>query len=92
MQLLLLTSTEKGFIFKFSNLIQCHKHPKFKRPCFGKTIVTDAWYRYLQDEMHEWLVSMGIEYTLIFIEIGVVTYWYIDIPDDSAVLFKLTWM
>ena len=48
-------------------------------------------YRFLKDEIHEWLVEYQISYTIGWSDTNI--RWYIDIPDISdAVLFKITWL
>jgi hypothetical protein len=59
---------------------------------------SDPWVRVLKDSIDEWLKSYNIDYSLdvelIDSEYNIhkIYYWYIDIPEEYILLFKLTWM
>ena len=58
-------------------------------------------YRYLQNEIHDWLKSYNIDYKIKYFQkhkqrknsiLTEYIYWVVDIQNDEiALLFKLTW-
>lgn len=62
----------------------------------GKYAVQKARYKpwfWLVPEVEEWLDEHQADYRLLFrpTRNGVRSHWCIEVPDDLAVLFKLTW-
>ena len=52
----------------------------------------DPWIRFLQDSIDEWLRSYNIKYSLSVENWSHGDHeWYIDIPEEYIMLFKLTW-
>lgn len=65
------------------------------RPCLYKSWEWDSCYRYLNDEIHEWFTSYNVDYELhcIIFKKNKEEYiiWAIEITEEIALLFKLTW-
>jgi hypothetical protein len=67
-----------------------------KRPVLKDLWWMDSWKRYLKDDIHDWLVSYEIEYSLFMDAFDTNSRyerkeWGVNIPKDKAMLFKLTW-
>lgn len=66
------------------------------RPIVTSIDTEDTCIRYLKQEIHDWLVSYKISYSLkyrVHKKFKIVDMWGIDIPDENmAMLFKLTWI
>jgi hypothetical protein len=75
----------------FYTRFQCFKQAKYKRPFLSELYPSDTWYRYLNNDIHEWLTFTRTEYKLTYNSTDT-NGWYIDMPYDKAILFKLTWM
>jgi hypothetical protein len=53
----------------------------------------DRYYRYLRNEIHEWMTYYDVKYDLSYEYKCNGDHWYLEIPDRrNAVLFKLTWL
>jgi hypothetical protein len=76
--------------FKVSNELK-------QRPVLAELWFLDNWKRYINNEIHNWLVFYKIKYSLFMIVKDEHTdfeekQWGIDISDvEKAMLFKLTW-
>jgi hypothetical protein len=44
------------------------------------------WYWVLDSKIHQWFIQAGIPYTLMY-EID----WWVEVPDEHALMVKLAW-
>ena len=83
----------------FNDFVQCFNYEKYKdRPCYPTIIQNTSdstinFYRYLNDNIHNWFQYMNGDYSMHYEVIQTRHFWYLEIPNsDVAMLFKLTWL
>jgi hypothetical protein len=81
---------------RFDDFIECHKEDFYPdRIRVGPLkIFDDTWYRFLNDNIHQWMLDFDIDYNILYeFNEDPRGKWFIDIPKkDSAMLFKITWL
>ena len=86
---------------KFSRLYNHYFQDSYLEPLYSdRPYSYEAWkydcvYRYLKNEIHDWFISYNTDYKIkcFIFKKNEEEYiiWALDISEDIALLFKLTW-